>query len=74
MIGLHGIQLFIDAGIPVDRELVTDLVRHVIVEKLDSVYGYPQPRVTKEPVSILLKVSSLVRYDVVSIRSNIWFQ
>ena len=52
MIGLHGIQLFIDAGIPVDRGLVTELVRHVIIEKLDSVYGYPQPRVsTKESVS-----------------------
>ena len=52
MIGLHGIQMFIDAGIPVDRGLVTELVRHVIIEKLDSVYGYPQPRVsTKESVS-----------------------
>ena len=57
MIGLHGIQLFIDAGIPVDRGLVTELVRHVIIEKLDSVYGYPQPRVsTKESVSFFFLI------------------
>ena len=43
MIGLHGIQLFIDAGVPVDRELVTSLIRHVIIERLESIYGYPQP-------------------------------
>ena len=62
VIGLHGIQMFVDAGIPVDRGLVTELVRHVIVEKLDSVYGYPEPRATSLVVSCILYIN-LFRYE-----------
>jgi len=54
MIGLQGIQLFIDAGVPVDGRLVTDLVRHVILEKLNSLYGYPQPLAQEREVCVIL--------------------
>lgn len=43
-IGLGGIQLFIDAGIPVDRDLVTNLIREVIAENVSTILGHPKPR------------------------------
>ena len=42
-IGLSGIQLFIDAGLPVDRDLVSGLIREVIEEKITTVLGHPKP-------------------------------
>ncbi|XP_068730212.1 TALPID3 protein-like isoform X1 [Montipora capricornis] len=43
-IGLGGIQLFVDAGLPVDRDLVTNLIREVIAENVSTVLGHPKPR------------------------------
>ena len=48
-IGLDGIQLFIDAGLPVDRELVTNLIREVITENVSTILGHPKPRATPRP-------------------------
>ena len=42
-IGLGGIQLFVDAGVPVDRQLVNDLIRDVVAEKIATLLGYPKP-------------------------------
>uniref|UniRef100_A0A7M6DPA0 TALPID3 n=1 Tax=Clytia hemisphaerica TaxID=252671 RepID=A0A7M6DPA0_9CNID len=65
VIGLHGIQLFVDAGVPIDKELVTSLVRNVIIERLESLYGYPQPmgrgRDNTEPVEEDLSFQRTVR-------------
>ena len=41
--GLRGLQLFIDAGIPVDRELVSHIIRQVVTERLETLFGYPEP-------------------------------
>lgn len=48
-IGQDGIQLFIDAGIPVDRELVTNLIREVIAENVSTILGHPKPRASPRP-------------------------
>ena len=48
VIGLHGLQLFIDAGIPVDRELVSHIIRQVVTERLETLFGYPEP-ITQGP-------------------------
>ena len=44
VIGLRGIQLFVDAGIPVDTELVRNLIMDVLQEKVASMLGYPKPQ------------------------------
>jgi len=49
-IGLGGIQLFVDAGIPVDRDLVTNLIREVITENVSTILGHPKP-VARPPSS-----------------------
>jgi Hedgehog signalling target len=38
-IGQHGVQLFVDAGRPVDDTLVTALIREVLAEKINSMLG-----------------------------------
>lgn len=43
VIGLRGIQLFVDAGIPVDRQLIADMTQSVIMERLESMFGFPEP-------------------------------
>ena len=43
-IGLRGIQLFVDAGIPVDTDLVRNLIMEVLQEKVSSMLGYPKPQ------------------------------
>ncbi|CAB4016296.1 TALPID3 -like [Paramuricea clavata] len=43
-IGLRGIQLFVDAGIPVDTELVRNLIMDVLQEKVTTMLGYPKPQ------------------------------
>ena len=48
-IGLGGIQLFVDAGLPVDRQLVTNLIREVIAENISTVLGHPKPRASSVP-------------------------
>lgn len=48
-IGQDGIQLFIDAGIPVDKELVTNLIREVIAENVSTILGHPKPRINPRP-------------------------
>lgn len=50
LIGLQGIQLFIDAGIPVDKDLIRDLVRGVIIERLNILFGYPPPLREEVPI------------------------
>jgi len=42
-IGLQGMQLFVDAGIPLNQDTVIDVIRHVIIERLEVLFGYPQP-------------------------------
>ena len=42
-IGLGGIQLFVDAGVPVDRHLVSELIKDVVAEKIATLLGYPKP-------------------------------
>ncbi|XP_044179361.1 TALPID3 protein-like isoform X2 [Acropora millepora] len=49
-IGLGGVQLFVDAGLPVDRDLVTNLIREVIAENVSTILGHPKPR-TRRPSS-----------------------
>ena len=46
-IGLRGIQLFVDAGIPVDADLVRNLIMEVLQEKVSSMVGYPKPQEQK---------------------------
>ena len=36
-------QLFVDAGVPVDNELVRNLILEVLKEKVATVLGYPKP-------------------------------
>lgn len=43
-IGLRGIQLFVDAGIPVDTELVRNLIMEVLQEKVATMLGFPKPQ------------------------------
>ena len=43
-LGLGGVQLFVDAGLPVDRDLVTNLIREVIAENVSTILGHPKPR------------------------------
>lgn len=43
-IGLGGVQLFVDAGIPVDRDLVSNLIREVIAENISTILGHPRPK------------------------------
>lgn len=43
-IGLGGVQLFVDAGIPVDRDLVSNLIREVIAENISTILGHPKPK------------------------------
>jgi len=38
-IGQSGVQLFVDAGRPVDSALVTALVREVLAEKISAMFG-----------------------------------
>jgi len=38
-IGQSGVQLFVDAGQPVDRALVTALVREVLAEKISAMFA-----------------------------------
>lgn len=51
-IGLGGIQLFIDAGLPVDRDLVTNLIREVIAENVSTILGHPKPRASSLPLRV----------------------
>lgn len=43
-IGLRGMQLFVDAGIPVDNDLVRNLILEVLREKICSMIGFPKPQ------------------------------
>ena len=38
-VGQSGVQLFVDAGRPVDSELVTALVREVLAEKISAMFA-----------------------------------
>jgi hypothetical protein len=38
-IGQHGVQMFVDAGRPVDDTLVTALIREVLAEKIAAMLG-----------------------------------
>lgn len=61
-IGLGGIQLFVDAGIPVDRDLIAELIRDVVAEQIASTLGYPKPTAT--PKAPQVKKSKTVRDSV----------
>ena len=37
-------QLFVDAGIPVDNDLVRNLILEVLREKICSMIGFPKPQ------------------------------
>lgn len=56
-IGLGGVQLFVDAGLPVDRDLVTNLIREVITENVSTILGHPKPR-SRRPSSKVIWIHS----------------
>nr|ACJ61010.1 talpid3-like protein [Nematostella vectensis] len=45
-IGLDGLQLFVNAGLPVDRDLVAHLIKDVITDQIIATLGYPAPSAT----------------------------
>ena len=49
VIGLKGLQMFVDAGVPIDRNLVDELIRSVLIEMLETMYGYPPPFKCDDP-------------------------
>lgn len=38
-IGRHGLQLFVDAGCAVDNDLVSELTKQVLLEKIQTMLG-----------------------------------
>ena len=60
IIGLRGIQLFIDAGLPVNKDLITELIRTVISECLETLFGHPKPEEAIEYPPVDLCVQSVV--------------
>ena len=52
--GAAGLQLFVDAGQPVNPELVNSLVREALEEKIASMLGQRQrePRMSSGPISV----------------------
>ena len=38
-IGRQGLQLFVDAGCPVDNDLVSELTKQVLLEKIQTMLG-----------------------------------
>lgn len=49
VIGLQGIQFFVDAGIPVNEDLIRSLLKSVIVEYLETLFGHPPPLKSRSP-------------------------
>lgn len=57
-IGHDGVQLFVDAGRPVDDRLVSALIREVLAEKISSMFGCGEINVVQEmPVAVQTKRS-----------------
>ena len=53
MLGSSGMQLFVDAGISMNDQIVTELIREVVAEKIASLIGYPKKtRPAKQEVRI----------------------
>jgi len=66
-LGQSGVQLFVDAGRPVDNELVTALVREVLAEKISAMFAErleleraARQRPTVEPMSHTDTVTTLL--------------
>ena len=66
-LGQRGVQLFVDAGQPVDSALVTALVREVLAEKISAMFAerldleraaHQQP--TVEPMSQQVAVTTVL--------------
>jgi len=64
-IGQSGVQLFVDAGRPVDSALVTTLVREVLAEKISAMFAErseleraARQQVTVQPTAHLDSVTS----------------
>ena len=55
--------MFVDAGIPVDRDLVTNLIREVITENVSTILGHPKP-VARPPSSRVSEVLCLFHFVV----------
>ncbi|XP_065058983.1 protein TALPID3-like isoform X3 [Rhopilema esculentum] len=53
ILGPGGLQLLIDAGIPLNKELLEDLVKDVVAEKIASLLGYPKAAKTPARKSII---------------------
>ncbi|XP_065660743.1 TALPID3 protein isoform X6 [Hydra vulgaris] len=46
IIGLKGLQMFVEAGIPIDSNLVDELIRSVLLDMLVAMYGHPPQFIT----------------------------
>ena len=44
--------MFVDAGIPVDRDLVSNLIREVIAENISTILGHPKPKAMPLPSKV----------------------
>ena len=57
LIGPCGLQLFVDAGLPISSELIYELIRDVIAERIKVLLGHPKPLKTPQA-----EVSTLIYY------------
>ena len=48
-IGRAGLQLFVDAGVPVDNSLVRELTREVLLEKMQTMLGQRPDQLVAPP-------------------------
>ncbi|XP_012556289.2 TALPID3 protein isoform X1 [Hydra vulgaris] len=47
IIGLKGLQMFVEAGVPIDSNLVDELIRSVLLDMLVAMYGHPPQFITE---------------------------
>ena len=59
--GAEGVQLCIDAGIPLNKDLITHLIEDVVAEKVRSLLGHPKRPQTALKVFIAIYI--LVCFD-----------
>ena len=61
MLGPSGLQLFVDAGISINDQILTELVREVVAEKIASLIGHP--RKTRTP-KLEVRIDNFTRTTV----------
>lgn len=62
-IGRAGMQLFVDAGQPVDSDFVNSLIREVLVEKVVTMLGQKPSEVEQTEPRVLPKLSAAIDED-----------